>query len=235
MTMRGFSDIQNFENDAGLNFRDKNLLRQAFTHRSYLNENRNSSLKHNERLEFLGDAVLELVVTDYLYNTYPEYTEGDMTSFRSAVVNADNLFKIGTNLNIDEYLMLSRGEAKDKGRARQYIIANTVEAIIGAIYLDSGYEADKKFVHNFIIPEIEKIISSGTWIDSKSLFQEKAQDLVGTTPSYRTEKESGPDHDKHFTVGVYLRNDLVAIGEGRSKQDAEQEAAKKALEIKEWN
>lgn len=223
-----------FEKKANTNFRDKNLLKQAFVHRSYLNENKDFPIGHNERLEFLGDAVLELVITDYLYKKYPDKTEGDLTSFRSALVNANTLYVVGVNLGVNDYLLLSKGESKDTGRARQYILANTMEAIIGAIYLDQEYEKAKEFIYQNITPLIDKVIEEGTWIDSKSLFQEKAQEYAGVTPLYKTTKESGPDHDKHFTVGVYLKNDLVATGEGDSKQDAEQEAARNALKEKAW-
>ena len=210
------------------------MLKQAFVHRSYINENKHLGLSHNERLEFLGDAVLELVITEYLYEKYPEKTEGDLTSYRSALVNADTCSEVAENLGINEFLLLSRGEAKDTGRARKYILANTLEAIIGAIYLDRGYEIAKNFIASHIFPLIIGVIKDGKWIDSKSMFQEKAQDHVGITPSYKTLREVGPDHDKQFVVGVYLGKDLVAEGEGKSKQDAEQEAAKKGLEEKGW-
>lgn len=224
-----------FEKKAGVVFQDKNLLQQAFTHRSYINENKDSDLEHNERLEFLGDAVLELVVTDFLYKKYPEATEGDLTSYRSALVNATTCARVATDLGVNDFLLLSKGEAKDSsGRARQFILANTLEAIIGAIYMDSGYEVAKKFVHDHFSPLIDDIVKRGEWIDAKSSFQEQAQEEAGQTPSYKTLRESGPDHDKRFTIGVYLGSELVATGEGQSKQDAEQEAARKAIEIKKW-
>ncbi|TAL49276.1 ribonuclease III [Patescibacteria group bacterium] len=227
-------NIDQFEKKARVIFQDKNLLGQAFVHRSYLNENRDFPLGHNERLEFLGDAVLELVTTEYLYRKYPDKTEGEMTSLRSALVNANTLYVVGVNLGVNDYLLLSRGETKDTGRARQYILANTIEAIIGAVYLDQGYETAKKFIYEHITPLIEKIISEGSWIDAKSRFQEQAQDVVGVTPLYKTLKEIGPDHDKHFTVGVYLGSELIAEGEGDSKQNAEQEAARRASRAKDW-
>jgi ribonuclease-3 len=199
-----------------------------------LNENKDFPIGHNERLEFLGDAVLELSITDYLYKKFPEKTEGDLTSLRSALVNANTLHLVGVDLGINDYLLLSRGESKDTGRARQYILANTMEALIGAIYLDQGYDKSNEFIHENITPLIDKVIEDGSWIDSKSLFQEKAQEHEGVTPSYKTMKESGPDHDKHFTVGVFLKNELIASGEGDSKQDAEQKAAEKALIEKGW-
>jgi ribonuclease-3 len=228
-------DFGQFEKKANVVFKNKNLLKQAFIHRSYINENKNSGLDHNERLEFLGDAVLELVVTDYLYQKYPEKTEGDMTAYRSALVNATTCAEVATNLDVNNFLLLSKGEMKDTGRARQYILANTLEAIIGAIYLDQGYEKSKEFIYEHISPLIEGIIKKGSWIDAKSLFQEKAQEIEGVTPVYKTTKETGPDHDKQFIVGVYLNRDLIASGQGKSKQDAEQDAARKALEAKGWD
>lgn len=227
-------DFSKFEETAGVTFINKALLKQAFIHRSYINENRGSGLVHNERLEFLGDAVLELVITDYLYQRFPEMNEGELTSLRSALVNADTCSIVAQKLGANDFLLLSKGESKDMGRARQYILANTLESIIGAIYMDQGYEVAKKFILTHITPLTEDIINQGTWIDAKSLFQEKAQEFEGITPQYKTIKETGPDHDKHFTVGVYLSKDLVGEGEGKSKQDAEQEAARNALTKKEW-
>ena len=227
-------DFKKFEELSGMVFKDKELLRQAFTHRSYINENKGLKFDHNERLEFLGDAVLELVITDYLYSKYTDKTEGDMTAFRSALVNANTCSQIATNLQVNEFLLLSKGEAKDTGRARQYILANTLEAIIGAIYLDQGYEKAKKFILDNFSPLTDEIISSRSWMDSKSLFQEKSQEIESITPSYKTIREAGPDHDKRFTVGVYLGNELVVSGEGQSKQEAEQDAASKALKLKNW-
>lgn len=227
-------DLKDFEKKINVTFTQEDLLRQAFVHRSYLNENKDFPLGHNERLEFLGDAVLELVITDYLYSKFPEKHEGELTSLRSALVNANTLHVVGAELGVNDYLLLSKGEAKDLGRARQYILANTMEALIGAIYLDQHYDAAKDFVCAFITPKLEKVLEEGSWIDSKSRFQEMAQEHTGITPMYKTTKEAGPDHGKHFTVGVYLKNDLVAQGEGDSKQDAEQMAAKNALIAKEW-
>lgn len=227
-------DFSVFEKKIDITFKDKNLLRQAFVHRSYINENKDSKLDHNERLEFLGDAVLELAITDHLYKKYTDKTEGDLTAYRSALVNATTCAEVATKLGVNDFLLLSRGELKDTGRARQYILANTLESIIGAIFLDQGYEVAKDFILKNISPLIEDIIKKGTWIDAKSLFQEKAQDVEGATPVYKTTKETGPDHDKHFTVGVYLGKTLIASGDGQSKQDAEQAAARNALKIKGW-
>ena len=227
-------DFTKFEETAGFAFKNKSLLKQAFTHRSYINENRASGLEHNERLEFLGDAVLELVITDYLYNRFNNMNEGELTSLRSALVNADTCSIVAQKLGANDFLLLSKGESKDTGRARQYILANTLEAVIGAVYMDQGYGAAKDFILKHITPLTEEIIEKGTWIDAKSLFQEKAQEHEGITPQYKTIKESGPDHDKKFTVGVYLGNEVVGEGDGKSKQDAEQEAARNALLKKEW-
>ncbi len=226
--------LELFEETIGVQFKDKTLLKQALTHRSYLNENRTLRLEHNERLEFLGDAVLELSVTDYLYKQFPDKPEGDLTALRSALVNAVTLADVAHHLRVNDYLLLSKGEAKDVGRARQYILANTFEAIIGAIYLDQGFEKADEFIVRFVLSRTEEIVREGLWIDAKSKFQEKAQERLGITPSYKKLKEVGPDHDKHFTVGVFLGEDLISEGTGKSKQDAEQEAARKGLQLKNW-
>lgn len=228
------TDFSEFEKKTGITFADKNLLKQAFIHRSFLNENKSAGTSHNERLEFLGDAVLELVVTHFLYEKFPDKTEGELTSYRSALVNAQTCSAVAEKLQVNDFLLLSKGEAKDTGRARQFILANTFEAIIGAIYLDQNYESAKEFILKNISPLIDNVIKEGSFIDAKSRFQERAQDEEGTTPSYKTMKETGPDHDKKFTVGVYIGKVLIASGSGQSKQDAEQEAAKKALETKGW-
>lgn len=227
-------ELSKFEERAGVVFKNKALLKQAFTHRSYINENRGLGLGHNERLEFLGDAVLELVITDYLYNNLKDSTEGELTSLRSALVNADTCSQVAQAIGANDFLLLSKGETKDTGRARQYILANTLEAIIGAIYLDQGYNPAKDFILTHLVPFVDDLLKSGTWIDSKSLFQEKAQEHLGLTPVYKIINESGPDHDKHFTMGVYLGRELYGKGSGKSKQDAEQEAARQALEDKNW-
>lgn len=227
-------DFTKFEERAGVVFKSKELLRQALTHRSYINENRDLKLEHNERLEFLGDAVLELVITDYLYRRFKDSTEGELTSLRSALVNADTCSRVAQSLEVNQSLLLSKGESKDMGRARQYILANALEAIIGAIYMDQGYEMAKNFILNHIVPLTEEILKDGAWIDAKSLFQEKAQEEKGLTPTYKTLRESGPDHDKHFVVGVYIGEEKYGEGEGKSKQDAEQGAARNGLELKGW-
>ena len=227
-------NFDEFEKIIEVKFDDKSMLQQALTHRSYLNENKGLKGGHNERLEFLGDAVLELVVTHFLYDEYPEKNEGDLTSIRSALVNAQTCADVAKALSVNDYLLLSRGETKDTGRARQYILANAFEAIIGAIYLDQGYEKAKSFILQNIAPMTDKIVREELWVDAKSKFQERAQDVTGITPSYKTLKEVGPDHDKKFTVGVFIGNERVAEGDGDSKQDAEQSAARHALKEKGW-
>lgn len=225
--------LSELEGKIGFEFKNKDLLLQALTHRSYLNENPDWHLEHNERLEFLGDAVLELVVTEYLYNTYPN-PEGEMTNWRAALVNANMLSKISGEFDLNKYILLSRGEAKDTGRARQYILANAMEALIGAIYLDQGYDASRGFISRFILKELQGIIENRLDRDAKSLFQEMAQDKVGITPTYEVLKEWGPDHARNFEVGVFLEKELVASGEGPSKQEAQQMAASEALKKKGW-
>ena len=229
------TDFGKFEELIDVKFKDKDLLKRAFTHRSFLNENKKLKGGHNERLEFLGDAVLELIITHYLYEKYPDKNEGDLTSIRSALVNAQTCAEVAKKININDYLLLSRGEMKDVGRARQYILANALEAIIGAIYIDSGYEKACDFILEHIAPMTEQIVREELWADAKSKFQEKAQDIEGVTPSYKTVKEMGPDHDKKFTVAVFIGNTVVAEGEGDSKQDAEQSAARNALREKGWD
>ncbi len=227
-------DPRQFESVLGLSFKDPTLLRTAFTHRSYVNEHRDEQAEHNERLEFLGDAVLELVVTRFLYDKYPNRPEGDLTAYRAALVNTITISGAATKLGMNDYLMLSRGEARDTGRARQYILANTFEAVIGALYLDQGYDAAKGFIAEHIFPLADEIVQKRLWQDSKSRFQEEAQERVSITPSYALMSEQGPDHDKRFTVGVYLGDEYVAKGDGRSKQEAEQAAAEAALSTKGW-
>ncbi len=227
-------DFSVFEHIIGITFNDKALLKQAFVHRSYINENKSSSLEHNERLEFLGDAVLELVSTVYLYKKYPQSNEGELTAYRSSLVNAINLAEVASKLQMEKFLLLSHGESKDKGKARQYILANTIEALIGAIYLDQGYEVTEKFLSKNVLYLIDDIVENKAWIDAKSLFQEKAQEVDGVTPLYKVIGEDGPDHDKSFTVGLFIRDKKIAQGEGKSKQEAEQEAAKEGVKARGW-
>lgn len=227
-------DFSEFENKTGIEFKNKDFLREAFTHRSYLNENPTWAKPHNERLEFLGDAVIELIVTEELFGKFPEKPEGELTSFRAALVNANMLSEIASRLDFGEFLFLSRGEAKDKGRARQYILANAFEAVVGAIYLDQGYSEAKKFLDKYLLPELPEIISGKLYRDPKSLFQERAQEFVSITPHYEVITEWGPDHDKHFVVGVFLDAEKIAEGSGPSKQTAQEVAARNALETKGW-
>ena len=216
-------------------FNDLSLLKRACTHRSYINENKNSG-EHNERLEFLGDAVLELVITSYLYRKYPDKDEGDLTSYRSALVNTHSLARVAVALGVNDYLLMSKGESRDTGRARSIIMADSIEAIIGAIYMDRGYDAAANFIsHNLLeVIDIDEIVEKKLWLDAKSRLQERAQEETGQTPSYKTVKEIGPDHSKIFTLGVFIGDVQIAIGNGLSKQEAEQKAAEKALEVKGW-
>ena len=227
-------DLSSFESTLGFEFKNKDLLLQALTHRSYLNEKPNFRLGHNERLEFLGDAVLELVVTEALYEQFPDKPEGELTSFRAALVNANMLSDVASDLGVNDFLLLSRGEAKDVGRARQYILANAFEAIVGAMYLDQGYQPTKEFIHRVLFPHLGEVLEKKLYKDPKSLFQERAQEVTGITPSYDVLREWGPDHDKHFVVGIYLGSELVAEGEGPSKQIAEAEAARNGLKARGW-
>ena len=227
-------DLQAFQANIGITFRDQILLKQALTHRSYLNEHRSETQGHNERLEFLGDAVLELVSTHFLYKKFPEKPEGDLTAYRAALVNAVTCAEVANALGMNEYLLLSKGEAKDTGRARGVLLANAFEALVGGIYIDQGYDAARDFIHRHLLPKIDEIVKNRLWQDAKSALQEKAQDVEGITPSYAVMRESGPDHDKQFVVGVYVRDTLLAEGTGKSKQEAEQDAARNALVSKSW-
>lgn len=215
-------------------FVNPDLLRQALVHRSYLNENPDFPLGHNERLEYLGDAVLELVVSEFLYHTYPN-PEGDLTNWRASVVNAKSLSEVAKDVDIDQYIMMSRGEAKEKNtKARQNIHANTVEAVIGALYLDGGMAPAKAFVDTYVLSRLPNILASQAFIDPKSKFQEMSQAVFGITPSYRVLREWGPDHDKHFLMGLYVGEEEVATGEGASKQEAQVAAASNGLQAKGW-
>ncbi len=228
-------DFSTLEQQLNITFKDKNYLTQAFLHRSYLNENSSLGMGHNERLEFLGDAVLELAVTDYLYKTYPEKPEGELTAFRAALVNTNTISDSAKKLGFENYLLLSKGESKDTGKARAYILANTFEAFTGALYLDQGYAAAEQFILTYLIPELTEIIKHGLWRDAKSYVQEKSQEVEGVTPSYKVLHDSGPDHDKIFTVGIYFKDEKIAEGKGSSKQEAETAAARQALEVRGWN
>ncbi len=228
-------DFSKFEQRLDLKFKDEDLLKQAVVHRSYLNEHPDFGLPHNERLEFLGDAVLEIIVTEYLFNNYPDTPEGDLTNWRASLVNFKMLAQVAGELEIEKYLYLSKGESKDKNsKARQYILANAMEALIGAIYLDQGIRAAKKFVKEVILSKLENILANQLYLDPKSKFQEKAQELYGITPHYKVLSESGPDHAKHFQVGLYLDEELISEGEGTSKQEAQIDAADAGLKVKHW-
>lgn len=228
------SDLLTLERILGVTFDDKEVLRSAITHRSYLNEHREATWDHNERLEFLGDAVLELVVTDYLFAKYPEKPEGELTAIRAALVNTNSLSAASEALGVNDYLLMSKGESKDQGRARQYILANVFEAFIGAIYLSQGYDAAQKFIAGQLFKHTDTIVKKRLWQDPKSRFQELSQEHASVTPTYETLSQDGPDHDRVFTVGVFLRHEKVAEGQGRSKQEAEQQAAERAVEAKGW-
>ncbi len=227
-------NFANLEQKIGIQFLNPNHLVQAMVHRSYLNEHRDFGLAHNERLEFLGDAVLEIVVTEFLFQNYLN-PEGELTNWRAALVNAKMCAQVAREIGIEEFLFLSHGESKDANtKARDYILANAIEAIIGAIYYDQGWPMAKQFITRWIITKLPKVLEMNLWIDPKSRFQESAQEIIGLTPTYRVLKEEGPDHDKQFLVGVYLDNERIAEGSGSSKQEAQVDAAERALEIKQW-
>lgn len=228
-------DFSLLEQNLGITFNDKKLLQQAFIHRSYINEHAGSGLSHNERLEFLGDAVLELIVTDHLFEKFSAKPEGELTAYRASLVNTNSISDTARENGFDEFLMLSKGEARDTGKARSYILANTYEAFIGATYLDQGYESAKLFVLKTLIPKLDIILQEGLWRDAKSYVQEKSQEHESVTPSYKVLNEVGPDHDKIFTVGIYFGTKLIAEGKGSSKQEAETDAARNALKVRGWN
>lgn len=226
--------IEEFKQQNTIAFNNNDLLSQAFIHRSFINENPRSGLEHNERLEFLGDAILELVVTEYLYATYPHHNEGDLTAYRSALVNAVTLGQVADTLSFNDMMKLSKGEAKDVSRARSSILADAYEAFVGALYLDQGYDAAKSFISRTLLIKTEDIVKQGLYRDAKSFVQEKAQELHSVTPAYKVLGEEGPDHDKRFRTGIFFGDELIAEGEGKSKQEAETEAARAALVKKGW-
>ena len=227
-------ELKKLETNLGLAFKKPDLLKSATVHRSYLNEHKNFPLDHNERLEFLGDAVLELITTEYLYKNSPN-PEGELTNWRASLVNAKILAEIASSLEIEEFLKMSKGEKQDANpKARNYILANAIEAIIGAIYLDQGMRAAKAFITDKILVRLPQILANETYRDPKSKFQEKSQELFSVTPAYKVLEESGPDHNKFFRVGVFLENGLVAEGTGTSKQEAQVDAAEKAIANKGW-
>jgi len=228
-------ELSNLQKTLGLKFKNTDILRQAMVHRSYINEHPDFACGHNERLEFLGDAVLEIVITEHLYLNYPDTPEGDLTNWRASLVNAKMLYIIATELDLEAYLYLSRGEAKDKNKkSRHYILANAVEALIGAIYLDQGLDSAKSFILKYIAVKLPEILKTQAYLDPKSRFQEQAQDKRGVTPRYEIIAEEGPDHAKIFTVGLYVEDELISSGEGSSKQEAQVDAAAKGLKILNW-
>lgn len=228
------SDFSSCAERLGLSFTTPDLLVEALTHRSYLNEHREYAGSHNERLEFLGDAVLELAVTDFLFKKFPAKPEGELTAYRAALVNTVSLAETAQALGINDFLLLSKGEAKDTGRARDVILADAFEAIIGAVYLDQGFEVAEAFIARNLYTKIDEVIAKRSYQDAKSRFQEAAQEKRGVTPSYETLSEVGPDHDKRFTVGVFISAEEIAKGEGKSKQEAEQAAAQAGLDKMGW-
>lgn len=229
-------DFNKIEKKLGLKFKNIDLLKQALTHRSFLNEHKEwSRIGHNERLEFLGDAVLGLIVAEYLYNEYPQMQEGKLTDLRATLINSDALLEVAVKLDISKYLLASKGEKRDLGKSSPYFLADSIEAIVGAIYLDQGLEEARKFVKKYVLARIDQILQEGRFKDFKSIFQEKSQEILGITPIYKSLKSWGPDHLKQFKEGVYLNDELIAEGEGYSKQEAEINAAQKGLSKKGWN
>ncbi|MCP6720444.1 MAG: ribonuclease III [Patescibacteria group bacterium] len=223
------SDSSKLEQKLGIQFKDKNLLKEALTHRSYLNEYPGASVSHNERLEYLGDAVLELITTEHLFRTYPDYQEGRLTSLRAALVNYQMLSRVAREIDLENYLLLSRGESKDVGRARDAILANALEALIGAFYIDQGYESTRALIKEIVLKHLGEVIEQELYRDPKSTLQEVVQQKLKITPTYKVLKEQGPDHKREFLVGVFFGDELKAQGPGASKQEAELEAAKAAL------
>ncbi len=225
------TSFSSLEQRTGVRFRNKELLSQALTHRSATR--RTGKATHNERLEFLGDAVLQLISTEYLY-ALSDRPEGELTNWRSALVQGDHLFSVAQELKLGDSIVMSKGEEASGGRAKQSTLANALEAFIGALYLDQGIDATRDFVHQFILVKLKELIAQGRHRDEKSVFQEMAQEKTGITPTYQTMSESGPDHDKTFTCAVFIGDEHIAVGEGNTKQKAEQEAAKGALNVKGW-
>ncbi|MDD3777979.1 MAG: ribonuclease III [Patescibacteria group bacterium] len=229
------NNLTKLQKNLKVEFKDKSLLKQALVHRSYINEHPDFKIGHNERLEFLGDAVLEIVVTEYLFLTFPEVPEGDLTNWRASLVNAKMLYEVASDLEVEKSLYLSKGEAKDKNKkSRHFILADAVEAIIGAIYLDQGMKVTKNFILKNIVSKLDEILKNKLYLDPKSKFQEKSQEERGITPHYKILEEYGPDHAKVFTVGLYLEDELIVKGKGLSKQEAQVDAASKGLKKLNW-
>lgn len=227
-------ELEQLETRIKVTFQDRMLASQVFIHRSYLNEHDHALLASNERLEFLGDAVLELVVTDNLYKRFPEKEEGELTSLRSALVKRGHLAMVAKELQLGSMLLLSKGEAMSGGQHKDYILANTLEALIGALYLSEGYETSATFIEGYILQHTDTIMEGNLHIDSKSRFQEMAQEKLGVTPHYVLQREEGPDHLKCFVMGAFLGDELVGEGQGSSKRKGEEEAAFAALQAKGW-
>lgn len=225
--MAEFSEL---EKALKINFRNKGLLAQAFVHRSFLNEHRGEGLISNERLEFLGDSVLNFIVSQYLYLTYPDHPEGDLTNFRASIVKTNFLSKISQVLSLGDYILMSRGEEESGGRKRETILADTLEAFLGAFFIDQGIEVCEQFVQKNIVPHLSLIIKEKSYRDYKSRLQEHTQTERDGTPIYRVLSMEGPDHNRVFRVGVYVHKKLIGKGDGKSKQEAEQEAARAALD-----
>lgn len=228
-------ELAKLQKRLGVTFKNDSLLKQALVHRSYLNEHPDFKIGHNERLEFLGDAVLEIVVTEFLYLNFTTTPEGDLTNWRASLVNAKMLYEIAAELDVEECLYLSKGESRDKNKkSRQFILANSIEAIIGAVYLDQGIDVAKQFILKNVVSKLDDILRNQTYLDPKSRFQEKAQEEKGITPHYQIIDEIGPDHAKIFTVGLYLEEEQIATGKGSSKQEAQVEAAANGLKKMNW-
>ncbi len=224
-----------FQEKLNIAFHNEGLLQQAFIHRSYINEHKGTGLDHNERLEFLGDAVLELVITDFLYKKFPEEKEGVLTAYRSSLVRTESISAAARQMGMNELLMLSKGESRDLGKARDYILANTFESFVGAVYLDQGYEIAQKVIADALFENIDIVIKEGSWKDAKSYVQEMAQEHYSVTPNYELVSAQGPDHNKEFIMAIYFGEKKIAEGKGNSKQKAQQDAAQKALEKEGWH
>ncbi len=229
-----FPDFSQFEKQIDIIFSNKDLLTQAFVHRSFINEKAGRGLKHNERLEFLGDAVLELAVTDFLYKKFPQEPEGILTAYRAAMVNTISLSKAAKKLNLEAFLLLSKGERMDTNKGREHILANTFEALVGALYMDGGFEVARGFIEQSLFDYIDEIVEQKLYKDAKSYFQEIAQEKQKVTPHYELVEAIGPDHDKEFIMGVFLEDTKIAEGKGYSKQKAESDAARAGLEKLGW-
>ncbi len=223
------TDLSKLEGTLGVKFKNQEVLKEALTHRSYLNEHPAWPLPQNERLEYLGDAVLELAVTERLFTRFPDFQEGRMTTLRAALVNREMLSVIAKEIDLQKFVLMSRGEAKDSKKAKDIILSNAFEALVGAVYLDLGYEVSREVVDKLVIPHLEEIVEKGLDRDPKSVLQEVIQEKLKVTPTYEVVRESGPDHQKQFEVGVYFSEELFAEGQGSSKQEAENRAARNAL------